>query len=88
MIAIRVDALSRHELFAFDDRREIDPAKNTWRGLKIVVEYPPPPLKAITPDVIPDDTVDFVRIITIEARDERSSRTIYLNDPNNPEGFK
>lgn len=55
---------------------EIDSGgKATWRGLRVTIE---------TNSMV---ALEKLEILTIECVDRRSGRTVYVNSPNNPEGY-
>jgi hypothetical protein len=96
MVAIRVDRESwmqmQQEAYAFGGG-DIDvyslPDREKWRGLPRVLEayLPPMPSLADAEEIDPMATIEYQPIASIECRDRRSGRPVFLNDSANPPGY-
>lgn len=98
-VAVRIDPRSLEEMRAGSMRlgswvQYVEPQQNgvTWNGLPCVLEVSPQRVSAIYVEGQVPKATDLEaqppRILTIEAKDRRSGRTVYTNWGENPEGYR
>lgn len=95
MVGVRVDPESWMAMLSEahcggDGSIDIHGRERTWRGLKPTFEtyLPPPPDLVSGVEVSQTDTIQRLPIASIECRDRRSGRPVFLNDPTNPPGYE
>jgi hypothetical protein len=59
----------------------------TWRRLKIIAEMHMPPAAYGPSEISAGDVIEEAMILTIECKDRRSGRVVYISDENNPPGY-